>query len=194
MLDVDADDQKGLADSVGDWVVIHGTISKVGAKGAIHFKDTSLQGFLLNGSADNAVGSKVQVTGILTSAKTLRIEKKGDISGLTSEKTIYTLKDESLLRTMEDQKVTVRAQVKGYTESDSGNTLYLVFKEEGAGFRAGISPEKTGSSTNKEYLRQFIYKEVLVTGRVSTFEKAKGKSGKRLVIRFRNRADIRLAK
>jgi len=194
MLDIDSDNEKDLAENVGDWVVIRGSISKIDDKGAIHFKDSPLQGFLLNGSAAKAVGSKVQVTGILTSKKTLRIEKKSDISGLQSKQTIYTLKDESLLRTMEDQRVTVKAHVKGYTESDSGNTLYLVFNEEGPGFRAGISPQKTGSSTNKEYLRQFIYKDVLVTGRVSTFEKAKGNQGKRLVIRFRNRADVKLAK
>lgn len=194
MLDIDADDKEGLADNIGDWVVIRGRISKIGQKGSIQFEDSPLQGFLLSGSVEGTIGSEVHVTGILTSAKTLRIEKAGDISGLESKETIYTLKDESLLRTMEDEQITLKARVKDYTESESGNTLYLIFHENGAGFRAGISPEKTGSSTNEEYLRQFIGKEILITGKVSTFEKAKGKTGKRLVIRFRHRADIKMAK
>ena len=193
MLDIDASNQKDLADNVGNWAVIRGRISEIDNKGAIQFANSPLQGFLLEGSAKNVVGSNVHVTGILTSAKSLRVEKRSDIDKLGSEEKIYTLEDESELRGMEGEKVVVRAKVQGYAESESGNSLYLIFHEKGPGFRAGISPQKTGSSTNEEYLRYFIGKEVLVSGRVSTWEKAKGKSGKRLVIRFSQRADIKLA-
>ena len=193
LLDIDADNAEDIADEVGDWVVIRGKVTKVDDKGAIHFENSSLKGYLLEGSAEPAVGGNAQITGILTSPISLRIETVDDITYKKSYPKIFTIEDEAQIREMNNETITVRGLVQDFTKTESGSSLYLVFHENGPGFRAGISPEKTSSDVDEEWLRQFVGKEILVNGRVTTFENAKDKRGKRLVIRFHRKANIRMA-
>jgi len=113
-------------------------------------------------------------------------------ASLLSQK-IFTIEDEAQLRLMDKETITLRAMVDHYTETATKSTLYLVFHEEGPGFRAGISPERLGSDIDESWLRQFVGKEILITGTVTTFENAKNNRGKRLVIRFNKKSSINLA-
>ena len=140
------------------------------------------------------VGEQKDHTGSDSSSKIANTDSNniGKQANLRPQK-IFTIEDEEQLRSMGEETITLRAMVSDYTETATRSTLYLVFHEEGPGFRAGISPKKLGSDIDEPWLRQFVGKEILITGRVTTFENAKNNRGKRLVIRFSKKSSIELA-
>jgi len=120
------------------------------------------------------------------------IERPDDIITNQPIKDLYTLEDEEELRNMSRAIVSVQATVANFTKTKTGSSLYLVFHEEGPGFRAGVSAKKAEEGLDEDYLRSFVGKEIIVTGEVSVFEKASGGKGTRLVIRFSKKSDLKL--
>ncbi|MGC6465970.1 MAG: hypothetical protein ACON5N_10320 [Akkermansiaceae bacterium] len=133
------------------------------------------------------------MTGYLKTSTLLIVETPEDIHDGSTRNAVYTVEDEEKLRNMNKSFVTLRAKITDFTKTKTGSTLYLVFHEEGPGFRAGISPSRAEDDIDEEFLRSFVGKEIIIKGTVSTFEQAAGGRGKRLVIRFTKKSDIALA-
>ncbi len=189
--DLEANDESDLNKNVGKWIVLKGEISGI-SNDTLSFKDSALQAKLPNEAPAITAGQIVNITGLLKSATLLQIEHADDIVANQPIKDIYTLEDEEQLRGMSRSIVSVQATVSEFTKTKTGSSLYLVFHEEGPGFRAGVSTKKAEEGLDEEFLRTFIGKEIIVTGEVSTFEKASGGRGNRLVIRFSKKSDIKV--
>lgn len=192
MLDIDASDKELLEESAGQWIVLVGTTSKT-TKGGLSFENALVKAQLPEDSPGIDSGRNVKITGYLKNSSQLVVETPEDLVVARSQKTIYTIDDEEKLRNMNKARITLRATVRDYTQTKTGSTLYLVFHEDGPGFRAGISPSKSRDKIDEEFLRSFVGKEILLNGTVTTFERATGGRGNRLVIRFTKKSDIKLA-
>ncbi|MEJ6581822.1 MAG: hypothetical protein QNL33_04845 [Akkermansiaceae bacterium] len=191
--DVEASKKSEINENIGKWIVLNGEISEV-SDDTLSFKDSALQAKLPDDAPAITTGQIVNITGLLKSATLLEIERPDDIIVNQPIKEIYTLDDEEQLRGMSRAIVSVQATVTDFTKTKSGSSLYLVFHEEGPGFRAAVSAKKAEEGLDEEYLRSFVGKEIIVTGEVSVFENASGGRGKRLVIRFSKKAEIKLVK
>lgn len=189
--DVDAGNLDDLKKNVGKWIALNGEVSAITGN-SLSFEKSTVLATLPPDAPAIEVGQSLNITGFLKSTSILEIERSDDIIVNQPIKNVYTLDDEEQLRGMSRSIVSVQATVTDFTKTKTGSSLYLVFHEEGPGFRAGVSTKKAEEGLDEEFLRTFIGKEIIVTGEVSTFEKASGGKGNRLVIRFSKKSDIKV--
>lgn len=189
--DVEANQESALKENVGKWIVLNGEVSAI-KDNTLSFDHSSLQARLPEGAPTIKVGQLLNITGLLKSTSLLEIQSPDDLIVNLPVKDVYTLEDEEQLRKMSRSIVSVQATVADFTKTKTGSSLYLVFHEEGPGFRAGVSAKKAEDGLDEDYLRSFVGKEIIVTGEISVFENASGGKGKRLVIRFSKKSDIKV--
>jgi len=190
---VDPTSPYSLDGKVGTWITFHTKLSDIDEKGHLLVADSSIAVTLPpppGTLAQTALRNEVTLWGFLSSPSLLRIVNPDDIKITYLLQIFYTIHDEKQIRDTlleHGQIIPVQAVVTELTQSSSGKTLYLQFKEATPEFAAAIEIKNADPSLSKPYLESLVGKTIQVKGRPS-----KRANGSRLSIIVTKKSQIKV--
>lgn len=173
LLDIEASDTAALKNSIGDWIILTGTIS--GKDGNdLQFENSSVVARLPEDAPATKPDQKTTVTGYLSLATLLEVELPEDLQLIAPPVVLrpievsgdtYTIEDEEKLRGMGKGDISIQAIVTDYFESSSGKSAYLNLSPRGKTIAMRLS-KKTAAKNglDEAALRALVGKELKITG------------------------------
>lgn len=172
--EVNAGHPKKIKSLVGHWVALEGKISRRNKKGHWILTNTLEDGESMKivyegeeSEIGEVAGRDLIATGIITSARSLKVVSKDDLEFLDEERVkveFYTIKDEEGIKDLEGEKITLKATVLRTEASSSEKTIYLIFTDEKPYLAAAISNKPEEHGIDMDYFDSLVGKEVSVTG------------------------------
>lgn len=172
--DVSATDLEERKKQLDNWIYAQGRVAEVTEEGRLIFEvlkegEAALEVELQGGEMPEVQGKDISVVGrlktadllIAPDASSIEILEEGEIVRL---KEFYTVEDEETIKTLEGEKITLKATVLRSEASGSEKTIYLIFTDVKPFLAAAISNKPEEHGIDMEYFESLIGKEVSVTG------------------------------